>query len=168
MNLNNLNNLIFPALIVLTILLLAFIVYQNTNKYFRLGYSRAKKVVKSFYPILQKKAESITGDQRIAYIKRETYNLLVKPTEIFNVSEKQRVLYEEIQNLKRQRDGLLAKFEVEKIAKIESLNFKLKDSLTAFEIKRDALGEKKEKFFDEVLALENEIKNKESALFDKA
>ena len=63
------NILLFPSLIILTFLIFVYILYQNTNRYFKLGYARSSKVIKNFYPILQKRTESMNIDKKFHILK---------------------------------------------------------------------------------------------------
>ena len=160
--------LIYPTLVSLTIAILSYIIYQNTNKFFRLGYSRAKKAIKSFYPHLQQKLENKNTDSRIVFAKDEIYSLIAKPKQIANIESELRRMNGELLSFQQEKDSLVHRLMEEKKAKTEVLTTKLNEKLRECEEKKRAYDEKKEKLQDEVLLLEDKIKTNEDVLFDKA
>ena len=162
------NTLIYPILIFASFVIVAFIIYQNTNRYFKLGYSRAAKALKNFYPMLQEKSNRMQSDKKISYIKDEIYSLVAKPRDIANLEENQSALNQEINNLKSERDELLKSVENEKSARFNVINFAMSENIAAINCKLETQAEHKEKLLHEVLILEDQIKQNEMVLFDKA
>ncbi|MBL7057940.1 hypothetical protein ISS03_01255 [Patescibacteria group bacterium] len=160
--------LIYPSLIFITALVATYITYQNTNKYFKLGYSRSKEAIKNFYPILQEKVTNSQVESKISFVKDEVYKMLAKPQAIVNVNSNHQALLQEIEALKVQKIEVLLSAHNEKKLKIENENLKLTETLNSFNSKRDLMDERKEKLLDEILVLEDKIKTNEDHLFNKA
>ena len=161
-------NLIYPTLTLVTIGIIGFIVRQNSNKFFRLGFSRAKKAIKSFYPLLQKKVELNNPEHQISFLKDEIYTLLAKPRMIATAEVELTDLNNKLNSLNAQKRVLVQEMKEQKKEKEQVIRLRLERKLSELAPTQKENNAKKEKLLDDILLLEDRIKAKEDALFNKA